>query len=264
MASSYLGTSLQAQDSSDANTANSARYKNCMRYAEGAPDRGINLALEWQSEGGGVPARHCEAVGLYNLKEYAEAAYRLSKVAADMRVGKDMPIIDGVRTTAKSMMLSSIYGQAAHAWLLADMLSEAIEDIDKAVALAGDGTRQYRQLLIERAEINAADGDYSLTLRDLELVLAVEPNREDAQLLYVAASRIVGNTADAYRAVNKLLDKSPDHIVGLLERANILDVMGRLSEAKADWIKIIKLAPNSTEAVAAQTNLERVSLKPDQ
>ncbi|MEX0298069.1 MAG: hypothetical protein AB3N28_03295, partial [Kordiimonas sp.] len=136
------------------------RYSECLDLAERAPDKAINDALIWQNAGGGIPARHCEAIGLSHMKEYAEAAIRLEKIAEDMRVGKGMPVRFGKRLVATSPMLADMYGQAANAWLLAKEMVRAETTIDIALSLTAERTSQEADLLLDRARIAAADEDF--------------------------------------------------------------------------------------------------------
>ena len=111
------------------------KYAHCMTLAEKSPDQGIAYALAWQADHAGVPARHCEAVGLFHLKEYGEAAIRLEGLVEDMRTGRNMPRDNGKPVVANARMLADMYGQAANAWLLADELIRAETAIDFALSL---------------------------------------------------------------------------------------------------------------------------------
>ena len=173
-----------------AQTGGEERYRDCVTMIDRSPDKAINLALEWQASGGGVPARHCEALGLFHLQEYAEAAARLMKIAEDMRVGKGMPVRGNQRMVANATLLADMYGQAANAWLLAGEIVRAEDAIELALAVVPpDPPQQRSELLVDRARIAAADHDYEYALQDLEAVLAADKNRTDILVLIASAAR---------------------------------------------------------------------------
>ena len=246
--------------------AEEARYANCMDVAARAPDKGINLALVWQNEGGGIPARHCEALGLFHLQEYGEAAARLEKIATDMRVGKDMPVRLGKRLVASAGMLADMYGQTANAWLLADELVRAETAIDTALSLTENGSSQELEMLVDRARIAAADEDFTLALADLERVIQHDPGRKNILVLLAAAARGTKDFTKALTALDDYQSIFPRQTAGYLERGNLMDAMGRSKEARKSWLKLLEISDVGPDADAARANLERldVGLSPSQ
>jgi len=237
------------------------RYGTCLEMASRTPDRGINEALVWQGQGGGAPARHCEAVGLYHMGEYAESAARLELIAEDMRFGRDMPMQDGKRIVGTSLMLASIWTQAANAWLMADEIVRAESAIDQALALAPKGSKLERQALTDRARIAASDGDFDLAYTDLKRVSMADPGDTSALLLLASAARQTEKLAEAKEILDKIAEDRAEDPAFWLEAGNLADVMGKTDEARADWLKAAQLAPDSSAANAARRNLQRIDLK---
>ena len=236
------------------------RYADCIRLAERAPDKGINAALEWQLEAGGVPARHCEAVGLYYGGEYAEAAIRLERIAEDMRIGRGMPVRGDKRSTASPSMLADTYGQAAEAWLLAGELVRAEAAIGEALALVPGGSALEASLREDRAHIAAADEDFVLALSELEAVLARDPGRVDILLFIASAARGTGNFIRANQALDAYRAVYPDDPSALLELGNLRDAEGDAPAARQAWLKLLQLSPEGPDADAARANLERLDV----
>jgi len=236
------------------------RYADCMDLAERAPDKAINEALIWQTELGGVPARHCEAYGLFVAGDYSEAAARMEQIAEDMRVGRDMPVRGGKRMVATAPMLADMYGQAATAWLLDKDITRAEGAIDAALSLTISGSSQEADLLVERARIAAADGDYGLAYQDLTAVYEKDPQRKTLLVLIAAAARGTGNLVAAKQAVEEYIEVYPEASDGHLEHGNLMDVLGNAAEAKASWLKVLELVQSGPDATAARANLERVAL----
>lgn len=236
------------------------RYAECMDFAVSAPDRGIGLALAWQSEGGGVPARHCEAVGLFHLKEYKESAARLDKIAEDARRGADMPLRGYERVVASSALAASIYTQSANAWLLAGSYSEASDAIEKALALAPDESAQWLEILIDRARISAADDDYELALEDLQKILLYTPNRVDVLLLAASAARLLSKPDEAAKLLERALARSPNNPDVLIERGMLYQSLGQDALARSDWLKVVRDNPETIVGERARAALEAMEV----
>ncbi len=237
-----------------------ARYQNCLTFAARAPDRGIAMALEWKSAGGGIPARHCVAVGLFTLGEYREAAARFDAIADDARMGRGMPLSGSKRITAGSALVSDLFSQAANAWLLAGYLTEAEESNSKAVALAPKGSDQYYEHIIDRARISAADEDYALALEDLRLVLSAMPDRTDIQVLAATASRALGDVTSAANYLEKALALEPSNPVALVARGRLFRQIGSPNLARADWLKVMLENADTDIADEARAALEAMEI----
>src|ERR1700758_5712734 len=66
--------------------SDSVHYRSCLSASNLNPGTALTDAEAWAKSGGGVPAQHCAALALVNLKHYAEAGSRLDQLAADRRV----------------------------------------------------------------------------------------------------------------------------------------------------------------------------------
>ncbi|TNE61492.1 MAG: tetratricopeptide repeat protein [Alphaproteobacteria bacterium] len=259
VASALLAGPTRAAD--DSLQADEKRYSDCIDLAERAPDKGINMALVWQGQGGGVPARHCEALGLYHMGEYAEAAIRLVKIAEDMRVGKGMPVKGDKRLVADAPMLADMYDQAANAWLMAGETIRAEDAIMLALAVVPTGSAQERELLIDRARVAAADQDFTMALSDLKKVLAEDPGRKDILVLVASAARGVGQYAEASAALQAYMEAFPDEPSAYLELGNLNHALGNIEDARKAWLKVLLITETGPDADAARDNLEKLDLK---
>ncbi|WP_231727248.1 tetratricopeptide repeat protein [Kordiimonas lipolytica] len=261
VASTVAITSLTGAAAARSAVKDEDRYANCMDMADRSPDKGINLALAWIADGGGVPARHCEAYGLARLGEHAEAAARFLKIAEDMRIGRDMPIRMGKRIVASAPMLADMYGQAANAWLLADELVRAEDAIDLALTLAPKNTPQEYELVLDRARIAAADEDFQLALRDLDYVLKGDPGRKDILVLVAAAARGVGDYGRANQALEAFQAVFPNNASGYLELGNLRHAEADRKAARQAWLKVLLLEDQGPSADAARANIEKMDVQ---
>lgn len=244
-----------------AQAADEKRYARCLDMTERTPDKAINLALVWQGENGGVPARHCEAVGLFQMGEFAESAARLERIAEDMRIGRDMPIRRSKRIVAGPEMLADMYGQAANAWLYADETVNAEAAVNTALEIAPKGTTQYADLQLMKAQVFAADGSFSAALQLIEQAIALDTERKGILIFAASSARSSGDYIKAQKYLDEYQKLFPDNPTAFLERGNLEDAMGQFDLARKSWLKVIELAPNSIDADAARANLERLDLQ---
>jgi tetratricopeptide (TPR) repeat protein len=221
-------------------------HDRCVALAHSNPQAGLDRAQLWFSEGGGFNADHCAAIALYELRRYAEAARRFEELATAMMAAPRQQRVETL-------------DQAGQAWLAADDAARAKADFDAALTLDKDDP----DLLIDRAEAQAALKKYWEAIDDLNRVIELDPKRADAYVYRGAAYRAVDALDLALEDVERALAIEPDSILGLLERGNTRRLKGDPLGARADWLRILKLAPDSAAAAAARVNLERLSAKND-
>ncbi|HVA35173.1 MAG TPA: hypothetical protein VNG52_02985 [Stellaceae bacterium] len=226
----------------------SQQYDSCLAQTRRDPKAALKTAQIWREAGGGFPAEHCAAIALVELKQYPEAAQRLEALA-------------GAMMTEPAELRGDALDQAGQAWLLADQPDRAKTAFDAAL-----GFEPHRaEFMIDRAEALADAEHYWEAIDDLNRALAIDPNSVDALVFRASAYRHVGGAdglelaqADADRA----LKLAPDSVPGLLERGNIRRLRGDAAGAKADWQRVIALAPQSQAARYAQYNLAHIDETP--
>ena len=95
------------------------RYSECMTLARSEPLKALPVAEKWHGEGGGLAARHCVAVAMYEAGRYSQAAAQFEAIARDM--GADRP---GLR--------AELWGQAGQAFIEAGAADKAAEAQSRA------------------------------------------------------------------------------------------------------------------------------------
>jgi tetratricopeptide (TPR) repeat protein len=222
-----------------------AAYRLCLDATRAYPDQGFELAGKWIGLGGGEPAKHCRAVALIGLKEYAEAGASLEDIASTSK--------QPARTRA------GMLAQAGRAWLLGEDLSRALAALNAAVRLVpGDPA-----LLTDRAEVLVDGGQYWEAIDDLNAVLDRAPRNADALTFRASAYRMVDAPDLAFDDAERALGINPRHLGALLERGILHRAASRTDDARRDWLRILELAPQSAEADAARANLEKMDVRPD-
>jgi tetratricopeptide (TPR) repeat protein len=223
--------------------AEAATYDRCLKLAKQNPGAAQTLAQAWHERGGAHPADHCAAVALFGLKRYNEAATRFEALAQAM-------------TAAPAALRADVFDQAGQAWLLAGDPVRAYTAAGQAVGLQPNDP----DLLVDRAEAEAAVGYYDKAVDDLDHVLKADPSRLEALIYRASANRKLNRLDAALTDVEKALAHSPNSVPALLERGNIRRLNGDLEGARADWERIGQLAPGSQADMAAKANIERLDL----
>jgi tetratricopeptide (TPR) repeat protein len=235
-----LPAAAQLRDS----TADAERYDRCLRQAKERPEAGWETALAWRDAGGGHAAEHCAAVALIGLKQPAEAAMRLERLAVEMK-------------RAPVELRAEVLAQAGQAWLLFGDPNRAKATLDEALKLRPDDP----DLLTDRAEAAAQAGRYLDAVADLDRVLAKDPQRVDALIYRASARRALDRLDGALSDVERALKLAPNSADALLERGNLRRLKGDTAGARQDWVRVGLLAPDSPAHAAAKANLEHMDLR---
>jgi len=222
-----------------------ATYDRCMEMARTDPPNGYEFAQQWYARNGEHPAQHCIAVALFSLKQYGEAAVRFQKLAESM-------------VRAPKELRGEMLDQAGVAWFLADELPRAKAALDTALTLKVNDP----DILIDHAQVLAAQGSFPQAINDLDLALKINPRRADALVYRASALRQIQRLDPALKDVEAALSLSPDSPDGLLERGIIRRLKGDDAGARQDWIKVTLLAPGSPADTDAKANLERLDYDP--
>ena len=237
------------------------RYGRCISLAELSPNKGLDDALDWKANGGGVPARHCEAMALAGFGEYGEAAARLVLIAEDVELSKGLPRTKGKAPAASPIVAADVWHQAASVWLLAGEESRAADAIDRAIALVPSFSNRASNYLIDRARISAAQGDYASAYDDLRTVEKKDPARRDILLYIGSAARNLGYLDEADHALVVYIQTYPEEPAAFLELGYVRGEQGRIEEARQSWLKVVDITAEGPAADAARASLQRHALK---
>jgi tetratricopeptide (TPR) repeat protein len=207
------------------------RYGECMQQARREPLKALPLAEKWKAEGGGLGARHCVAIAMFESGKYVPAATQLETIEREM--GTDRP---GLR--------AELLAQAGQAWMEANQAENAAAAQSRALDLKP----QDVDLWIDRGLSYAAMRAWPRAISDFDRALVLEPYKVDIYVLRAAAWRNAGNPAKAQADADRALTIAPDNPDVLLERALALEAQGNRKAAEADFNKILKHAPAGSDA----------------
>ena len=140
------------------------------------------------------------------------------------------------------------YQQLALADLALNMLPDALEAADKAIAISPSS-----ELYDLKARVLVAKGDYAQALVETSKAITADHDNVDAQLTRAKAQLLMKEGKDALSTLNEILVSVPDNMEALLFRAYDQDVL--LANGKAaigDFNRIITEEPADPRSVAIQ------------
>jgi tetratricopeptide (TPR) repeat protein len=242
------GTAWGASDGDD-----QQRYQDCTALSARDANAAFDAALAWRNEKGGAPAWHCVGLSLVELGYDAEAAEVFERIAEDMARGT----LPKETSANRASLRAALLGQAGQAWLQAGNPKRARVALDAGLALDPDSP----ELLVDRAQAQAALGAYWEAVDDLSLALDTAPSRSDVYAFRAAAYRYLEILDLAADDVERAFALAPDDPTILLERGNIRRLGGDDAGARQDWLRILNESPESPAARAAQANIERLDVK---
>ncbi|MDI1282791.1 MAG: tetratricopeptide repeat protein [Reyranella sp.] len=216
------------------------RYTECMKLARREPLRALPMAEKWNAEGGGLGARHCVAVAMFQAGKYSQAGAQFEAIARDM--GQDRP---GLR--------AELWAQAGQAWLEGGQAEKAAEAQSRALDLKSNDA----DLWIDRALSYAAMSQWPRAISDLDQALRLRPDDVELLVLRAAAWRNARKPSQAMADVVRALRIAPDHTEALLERGFINLAQGNRGQANDDFNRVLRIVPPGSDAARrAQAGLD--------
>lgn len=219
-------------------------YERCLDMLEDDPEGARSFADSWTMEGGGEAAAHCAALATLTLGEAERAAEALERIAA--------------RSQAGIAARAAVFGQAGEAWIAAGRPQRAHAALTLALAL----TPSAPELLSERAMASLALDRPAEALEDLERAVAGDPSAVEPWVLRASALRRLDRVMPAAESVAQALRLEAENVEALLERGIIRQIQGDASGARADWERVIELAPDSAAADLAAQNMALIEAGP--
>jgi len=207
------------------------RYTECMALARKEPLKALPAAEKWKAEGGGLGARHCVALALFEAGKPAQAATQFEAIARDM--GQD-----------RAGLRAELWAQAGQAWMEAGQAENAAAAQSQALELKS----QDADLWIDRGLSYAAMHAWPRAISDFDHALILRANNVEILVLRAAAWRNAGDPAKALADADRALKVAPDHSEALLERAFAFLARGDKAGADITFARVLKLVPPGSDA----------------
>ena len=221
------------------------RFEACAALAETDSARAIEQAGTWRVNGGGVAARHCEALAFVAQKRWLpaatafEAAAREADNKADGRSG-------------------NLWIQAGNAALAAGDPARARIAFDAAIVRGQAAGVDLGENYLDRSRARFALGDKKGARDDIDAALKLVPADPLAWLLSATLARQSGDLARATTDISEAQTRSPDDAQVALEAGNVAILSGSNAAARVAWEAAVKNAPNSAAGKAAADALAKL------
>jgi len=224
--------------------AQQKKYQDCMKLAGKTPKASLKQAMEWEKAGGGDAARHCVAASYMGLQQFDDAAMELERIAQAM-------------PQDKAPLMAQLFAQAAQAWKDFGKPELALNDTNQGLKL----NKNSVELLVLRATIYGDQDKYFEALDDLNTAYDLTSDRAAILTMRATAYRKLGQPDVAMDNVEMALKADPSNPDALLERGTQRAEAGDKDGARADWLKLIEIAPDSFAAEDARTGLAAIDVK---
>jgi tetratricopeptide (TPR) repeat protein len=237
-----LAIAILALQSAAAGAQYSSRYEACIDQTKSDPNLAFENALLWREEGGGLPARHCEALAMVALSQFASGATRLEALADEPRARDDLN-------------RAALLAQAGNAWILEGALERADAALTKAVSLDPSSP----DILADRARVRSLMGDWQWAEADLTTAIGLSGDRVEFLVARGVARRELTDRSGALADLSQALLIEPTNAAALLERGVIHGLSYNYAKARADFAKIVEHHSDGPEVDAARAYLAQIN-----
>ena len=221
------------------------RFEACVDLATADPVKALDQAGAWRVTGGGLLARHCEALAYVTQKRWIPAATAFEAAAKDA----------DNRADGRS---ANFWVQAGNAALAGNDAARARADFDAAFVRGQAAGADLGEIHLDRSRARFALNDKKGAREDLDAALKLVPADPLAWLLSATLARQSGDLARAAADIEEAQKRSPDDAQVALEAGNIAIMSGSEAAARIAWAAAVKNAPDSAAGKAAADALARL------
>lgn len=226
------------------------RYEECVTLAAKNPADGVIDAGIWIRENGGYLATHCLATALATDFKFADAVPLFVKAAKGAELVKDA-------------RAAKFWAQAGNAAIAADQPGEALIALDTAFASTTLTNSERGDILIDKARALVGANREKDAVSVLAQARSLAPENGTGFLLSATLARRTGALIDAQSYISTAAALSPYEPAIPLEAGNIAAAAGNQPAARRAWEQVIKIAPESRQAVTAKARLAETPAKTD-
>lgn len=222
-----------------------ARFEACAALAGDDPVTALDQAGAWRVTGGGLLARHCEALAYVTQRRWIPAATAFEAAAKDA----------DNRADGRS---ANFWVQAGNAALAGNDAARARLDFDAAFVRGQAAGADLGEIHLDRSRARFALNDKKGAREDIDAALKLVPADPLAWLLSATLARQSGDLARAVTDIEEAQKRSPDDAQVALEAGNIAILSGSEPAARVAWEAAVKNAPDSPAGKAAADALARL------
>lgn len=180
-------------------------YKACAKLAATDPKAALAKTEIWLKTDNSIGPKHCQAMALYGLGRYTQAATALN------RIYEQLPPTDLVLRVYVTRQTVEAYTRAGKNDAAVKTLTAQINSINPAADEETVDARLSAELLVGRATILRKIGKKTDAIQDLDHALSLRPNNTAALLARADLLMIMGDKALAKEDLQAILRSNPKH-----------------------------------------------------
>ena len=226
-------------------SADQAKFEACAALATTQPITALDQAGAWRVSGGGLLARHCEALAYVAQKRWIPAATAFEAAARDA----------DNRADGRG---ANLWVQAGNAALAGGDAARAKTGFDAAIVRGQAAGLDLGEIHLDRARARFALNDKKGARDDLDMALKLAPADPLAWLLSATLARQSGDLDRAIADIEEAQKRSPDDAQVALEAGNIAIVSGSEPAARVAWEAAVRAAPDTAAGKSAAAALARL------
>ncbi len=221
------------------------RFDACAALVANDPARALDQAGAWRVNGGGLLARHCEALAYVAQMRWVPAATAFEAAAKEADNKGDG------RST-------NFWVQAGNAALAAGDPARARTAFDAALARGQAVQGDLGEIYLDRARARFAMSDKKGARDDIDAALKLVPADPLAWLLSATLARQSGELVRAQADIAEAASRSPDDAQVALEAGNIAILGGHEDAARTAWQAAVRNGPTTQAGKSAAEALSRL------
>ena len=157
-------------------------------------------------------------------------------------------------TGAPALRRAHMLARAGRLWLMSGEAAYALTAQTEGLALAPN----HVGLLVDRGISLIFLGRYWEALDDFYRALDLEPDNLEALVFRADIYRELGALDLAEDDLDRVLEFEPGHVDALYERGEVRLARGDAAGGRADWARVVSLAPDAPSAGAARARLQEL------
>jgi tetratricopeptide (TPR) repeat protein len=228
-----------------------AQFRSCTALVKSDARAAVKMASDWRLQGGSLPARLCLGLAYVELQSWEPAAVAFELGAKEAE-------------TARDPRRADFWVQSGNAWLAAEQPDKARAAFDAALATDNLTQEMRGEVHLDRARAQVALNDLGGARNDVNRGLELVGRDPFAWYLSSALSLREGNMAKAAADIGKAVELAPDDADVLLQAGNVAGTTGDSEGARDYYGKVIRIAPRSDAARAAEQALAQARAEPEE
>jgi tetratricopeptide (TPR) repeat protein len=231
----------------------SRKYQDCISKVEISPYSTLTLARDWYIAGGGVAAQHCEAIALYELDEFKDAATLFERIVEKLIQKEGVSQFAEANKETLKVQLNYLAGNA---WREAGDLDRAYNAFSAAIiGLAPNSVFAY-DAYIERGIVLDLKKDYRNAVDDFTRAMELKQENIDGFIYRAKSFRKMHAFTEARLDLKVALEMDAYNPGALFESGIVFRLQNKKSDARFEWLKLIDKHPNTHWQKLAEDNID--------